>query len=75
MMVCENIFFEYGQHLFEFEEDDFFESGATFGPIETIVNIYLIILWVRKSFRTHRTLTQTGFLCVGNDFTLPLARK
>ena len=39
---------------FEFEDkdEDFYGSDRTFGPIETNVNIYLIIVCIQKSFST-----------------------
>ena len=36
------------QSEFESEEEDFYGSSRTFGPIETNANIYLIILWVKN---------------------------
>ena len=43
-----------GPHLFKFEDENFYGSGRTFGSIETNVNNYLIIIWVKKSYETHR---------------------
>ena len=47
---------KYGQHLFEFEDEDFYGSSRTLRPIGRNVKIYSIIVWIRKSFRTHTKL-------------------
>ena len=47
-----------GHHLFDFEDkdEDLYGSGRSFGPIETNVNIYLIIVCIQKSFCTQTKL-------------------
>ena len=52
-LICDRYIYA-GHHLFEFEDkdEDFYGSGRTFGPIETNVNIYLIIVCIQKSFST-----------------------
>ena len=46
-----------------------------FGPIETNVNICLIILWFRKSYRTHRDQSSRK-LCMGLEgFSDPYNKK
>ena len=60
---------------FENEGEHFCGSSRTFRPIEMNVNIYLIILWVRKSYRPIEINLSGSFVWAQKDFLQSISPK